>query len=102
MFRTETVQGTIKVKRVTIDVSKRTTFSKEPIKESLLPLDETSNNLAIKTFENIMRIMKDLPPTKKSDEDLIREVIQVGIDNVSIRSEIFCQLCKQLTQNPKM
>jgi hypothetical protein len=44
--------------------------------------------------------MKDAA-NRKSDEELVREIIQLGIDNVGIRSEIFSQLCKQLTSNPR-
>lgn len=44
--------------------------------------------------------MKDAS-NRKTDEELVREIIQLGIDNIGIRSEIFSQMCKQLSSNPR-
>lgn len=38
----------------------------------------------------------------KTNADDIKEILKVGISRGELRDEIYCQVCKQLTQNPKM
>ncbi|GBG72091.1 hypothetical protein CBR_g11025 [Chara braunii] len=76
-------------------------FSKVPIKTPLLRhLEGTrSKDNAVKAYRHLMSFMGDLT-TNKSPIFHIREILKIGIADVDVRDEIFCQICKQTTDHP--
>ncbi|XP_051774892.1 LOW QUALITY PROTEIN: unconventional myosin-XV [Erpetoichthys calabaricus] len=77
--------------------------SKVPIQESLiLYLDGELNELAAQNFMNVMRFMGDQPTVKhQSMMDCVYSILQLGKEKESLRDEIYCQLIKQVTSNPR-
>lgn len=74
-------------------------WTNEPLHTSLTRLDDAEHKrLATRVFKNIMGYMGDRQysyPTM-----LAHEVTKMGIDEPGLRDEIYCQLVKQLIDNP--
>lgn len=73
-------------------------WSKSPIPTSLTVLDEPFRKMAKTCFKNILGYMGDrnfpYPIT------LAQELIDTGFSTPSLRNEIYCQVMKQLRENP--
>lgn len=67
---------------------------------SLLSVPDSLNKEAKNTFMLIMKYMEDYP-NKTPECLLVQELITIGLNNYQLRDEIFCQLCKQTTLNPR-
>lgn len=80
-------------------------FSRDTMKKPLLRKAnhrEDIRRAAVKSFLAIQRFMGDAPNKEEvSDTDMVNEcVIEPAMRSRYVREEIFCQLMKQLTQNP--
>ena len=105
-FRTEKVAGSQKgskkgSKKGSLkgyDMTERLKFSKKPLDDSLVTMKSPAfNHLSLEIFVQIQKIMGDLKMGKKEREeksrnDLMREVIQHGLDEKELRDEIYCQV----------
>lgn len=79
------------------------TFTDVPIREPLTKsLPEEFAKEATKIFTMIMKYMGDYPSKKGLDSfKLMQKICQRGIDNPKLRDELYCQLIKQVSKNPK-
>jgi len=74
-------------------------WTKHPIHTSLTDIeDPLMLKLAKKAFKNVLGYMMDKKYPYPST--LAQELLQTGIDNPPIRSEIYCQIIKQITEHP--
>ncbi|XP_053157438.1 myosin XVB isoform X2 [Hemicordylus capensis] len=77
--------------------------TKVPIQEPLLFSSfGEMNELATKSFMTLMRLMGDQPGLKGQNEvDYIFEILQLCKKKKDIQDEVYCQVIKQITQNPR-
>ena len=92
-FRT---QGTGKtIKRDTVyDMTERLQYTTKSLNDSLTALKSPAfNRDSEKLFVMLQKYMGDVKPGKKEKKNqLVRHIIQRGIDERSLRDEIFCQV----------
>ena len=75
------------------------TFQSQVIPKSLLDLNKDNNKLAIQIFKDLLGYMgdKQMPFPAMLAQDILRK----GYEYKPIRDEIFLQIIKQLTNNPR-
>ncbi|KAJ3321192.1 hypothetical protein HDV06_004535 [Boothiomyces sp. JEL0866] len=83
-----------------VPVQKMLVYQKDSINAPLLQLAHTLSKDAVKCFKLLQKILTAKGELIDSFAE-IQALLEKGIRTGSLRDEIFVQMCKQLTQNPK-
>lgn len=74
-------------------------FQKDVINKSLCELDKDLNKTAVNMHKNLLGYMGEKRMSYPTT--LAQDILQTGFNNPAMRDEIYCQLIKQLSSNPK-
>jgi hypothetical protein len=84
------------------DASKLLTFKKSLIKKALLKQNRDLDAEAIQAFKNVMSYMGDRKSSKKPIDHAKKMLSNLMSAPSGLRDEVFMQLCKQTSQNPRL
>ncbi|XP_014645274.1 PREDICTED: unconventional myosin-XV [Ceratotherium simum simum] len=75
-------------------------FTKTPLQESLIELNDSSlNKMATDMFLAVMRFMGDAPMKGQSELDVLCALLKLCGNHEVMRDECYCQVVKQVTDN---
>ncbi|CAI9607814.1 unnamed protein product, partial [Staurois parvus] len=76
--------------------------TKVPIQESLIVCnDKELNELATNNFMALMRFMGDQQYREQDDVKCIYDILLLCKEKPGLKDEVYCQVLKQITENPK-
>ncbi|PIO36810.1 hypothetical protein AB205_0097290, partial [Aquarana catesbeiana] len=79
-----------------------THYTMVPIQESLILFnDKELNELATNNFMALMRFMGDQQYREQDDVKCIYEILVLCREKPILKDEVYCQVLKQITENPK-
>jgi len=84
-----------------LDNQKIMKFKKSLIKKALLKQNRHLDDAAVQAFKNVMSYMGDRKSSKAPMEHAIKLLRNVMASPAGLRDEVFLQLCKQTTDNPR-
>ena len=78
-------------------------FSSDPIQESLHILEgKELHSKAVAAFLNVMKYMTDYPTRSSNLAPFAQEITKRMLGYEALRDEIFLQICKQVSNNPRI
>ncbi|KAJ6226331.1 rho gtpase activation protein [Anaeramoeba flamelloides] len=105
-------------KEAPIKLKRKLTYSSHKIQSSITRLTKAKHNrLAIETFKKLLFYMGEPKAVKKFEKrnkrlrvkktirelaqnEIIKSILEIGINNAELRDEIYVQISKQTTRNP--
>ena len=95
-------QGLLFKKKVPVE--QMLIFTKDALSLPLMQVGKHLHKEAIARFRTLQKVMGDRqgsgPGGVGTNED-VQEILNAGINHGELRDELYCQVCKQLTQNPR-
>jgi len=84
------------------DDNRLMTFKKSLIKKALLKKNRDLDVEAVQSFKNVMSYMGDRKSSKPAIEHAKKLLRNIMFLPIGIRDELYMQICKQTTQNPRI
>merc|ERR1711991_46503 len=96
-------KGKLTKASIRLDLSARMAFSSDPIQESLHILEgKELHSKAVAAFLNVMKYMTDYPTRSSNLAPFAQEITKRMLGYEALRDEIFLQICKQVSNNPRI